>query len=107
MKLISWNVNVIRAVHKKGFLEWFQGEQPDLLCLQARGKIRACPGPHGGEGGSQRIRRPTNAPLTLTRSRQWRGKSKDPATVACFKSQGFYDATALKANLLGRVRCLR
>ena len=34
MKLISWNVNGIRAVHKKGFLEWFQEEQPDLLCLQ-------------------------------------------------------------------------
>ncbi|MCE2500421.1 MAG: endonuclease/exonuclease/phosphatase family protein, partial [Dehalococcoidia bacterium] len=34
MRLISWNVNGIRAVHKKGFLEWFQEEQPDVLCLQ-------------------------------------------------------------------------
>jgi len=32
--LISWNVNGLRAVHKKGFLEWFQQEAPDMLCLQ-------------------------------------------------------------------------
>ena len=34
MKLISWNVNGIRAAHKKGFLEWFGEAQPDVLCLQ-------------------------------------------------------------------------
>ena len=34
MRLISWNVNGIRAVQKKGFLEWFKKEQPDMLCLQ-------------------------------------------------------------------------
>ena len=34
MRLISWNVNGIRAVHKKGFLEWFEDAQPDVLCLQ-------------------------------------------------------------------------
>ena len=34
MKLISWNVNGIRAVYKKGFLEWFTKESPDILCLQ-------------------------------------------------------------------------
>ncbi len=34
MKLISWNVNGIRAVHKKGFLEWFRSADPDILCLQ-------------------------------------------------------------------------
>ena len=34
MKLISWNVNGIRAVAKKGFLEWFEKESPDVLCLQ-------------------------------------------------------------------------
>ncbi|GBR77381.1 exodeoxyribonuclease III [Candidatus Termititenax dinenymphae] len=34
MRLISWNVNGIRAVQKKGFLEWFAQEQPDVLCLQ-------------------------------------------------------------------------
>jgi len=34
MKLISWNVNGIRAVLKKGFAEWFAEEQPDVLCLQ-------------------------------------------------------------------------
>ena len=35
MRLISWNVNGIRAVHKKGlFLDWLESEQPDVLCLQ-------------------------------------------------------------------------
>lgn len=34
MKIICWNVNGIRAVSKKGFLEWFEKESPDILCLQ-------------------------------------------------------------------------
>lgn len=34
MRIISWNVNGLRAIHKKGFLEWLQKEQPDILCLQ-------------------------------------------------------------------------
>ena len=34
MRVISWNVNGLRAVHKKGFLDWFTGENPDILCIQ-------------------------------------------------------------------------
>jgi len=34
MKLISWNVNGIRAIEKKGFLDWVSRESPDVLCLQ-------------------------------------------------------------------------
>lgn len=34
MRIISWNVNGIRAVHHKGFLEWFTKESPNILCLQ-------------------------------------------------------------------------
>ena len=34
LKLISWNVNGIRAVAKKGFLEWFNNENADVVCLQ-------------------------------------------------------------------------
>ena len=34
MKLLSWNVNGIRAVDKKGLFEWFKKEAPDVLCLQ-------------------------------------------------------------------------
>lgn len=34
MKLISWNVNGIRSVYNKGFLEWFTKESPNILCLQ-------------------------------------------------------------------------
>jgi exodeoxyribonuclease III len=34
MKLISWNVNGLRAVLKKNFLEFLDEEKPDVLCLQ-------------------------------------------------------------------------
>lgn len=34
MKLISWNVNGIRAVLKKGFLDFVKKENPDILCIQ-------------------------------------------------------------------------
>jgi exodeoxyribonuclease-3 len=34
LKIISWNVNGLRAVYKKGFLDWFLTESPDILCLQ-------------------------------------------------------------------------
>lgn len=34
MKLYSWNVNGIRAVQKKGFVDWVLKESPDILCLQ-------------------------------------------------------------------------
>ncbi len=34
MKLISWNVNGIRAVLQKGFWAWFAQEKPDVLALQ-------------------------------------------------------------------------
>ena len=32
--MISWNVNGIRSVLKKGFLEFVKTHQPDILCLQ-------------------------------------------------------------------------
>lgn len=32
--IVSWNVNGIRAVEKKGFLDWLATESPDVLCLQ-------------------------------------------------------------------------
>ncbi|MDP6704437.1 MAG: exodeoxyribonuclease III, partial [archaeon] len=34
MKLLSWNVNGIRASLKKGFLDFVEKENPDILCLQ-------------------------------------------------------------------------
>lgn len=40
MKLISWNVNGIRAVLKKGFQEFVEKENPDILGLQ---EIKANP----------------------------------------------------------------
>jgi exodeoxyribonuclease-3 len=34
MKILSWNVNGIRAAQKKGFLDWLAAESPDILCVQ-------------------------------------------------------------------------
>ena len=34
MKLISWNVNGIRACVKKGFLDYFNEQDADIFCIQ-------------------------------------------------------------------------
>jgi exodeoxyribonuclease-3 len=34
IKLLSWNVNGIRAVHKKNALDWFYAQKPEILCIQ-------------------------------------------------------------------------
>src|SRR6056300_121459 len=34
MKIVSYNVNGIRAALKKGFMEWLIATDPDVLCLQ-------------------------------------------------------------------------
>lgn len=34
MKIISYNVNGIRAAITKGFLQWLQASNPDVICLQ-------------------------------------------------------------------------
>jgi len=34
MKIISYNVNGIRAAMRKGFLEWLEAANPDVVCIQ-------------------------------------------------------------------------
>ena len=34
MKLLSWNVNGIRAAVKKGLLEFLEDENPEIICIQ-------------------------------------------------------------------------
>ena len=34
MKIISYNVNGIRAAMKKGFVNWLESYNPDIICLQ-------------------------------------------------------------------------
>jgi exodeoxyribonuclease-3 len=41
MRIISWNVNGIRAIEKKGFFDWLKKEDPDILCLN---ETKANPG---------------------------------------------------------------
>ena len=33
MKIISYNVNGIRSAISKGFIEWLQQANPDVICL--------------------------------------------------------------------------
>ncbi len=40
MKIISYNVNGIRAAMKKDFVAWLEAEAPDVLCLQ---ELKALP----------------------------------------------------------------
>ena len=34
MRLLSWNVNGIRAAQRKGFVDWVSQNGPDILCIQ-------------------------------------------------------------------------
>lgn len=40
IRILSWNVNGIRAVHRKGFREWFLKDKPDILCIQETKAVR-------------------------------------------------------------------
>ena len=41
MLILSWNVNGLRSVGKKGFSEWLQKVKPEILCMQ---ETKASPG---------------------------------------------------------------
>ena len=34
LRVYSWNVNGLRAISKKGFFEWVNEEDPDIICIQ-------------------------------------------------------------------------
>ena len=34
MKIISYNLNGIRAATTKGFINWLEEESPDVICIQ-------------------------------------------------------------------------
>ena len=40
MRVVSWNVNGLRACHRKGFLDFLQSSNADVVCLQ---EVRAFP----------------------------------------------------------------
>ncbi|UCC17858.1 MAG: exodeoxyribonuclease III [Dehalococcoidales bacterium] len=44
MKILSWNVNGIRAAQKHGLLQWLYMESPDIFCVQ---ETKAQPGQLG------------------------------------------------------------
>src|SRR5271168_1837817 len=34
LKIVSWNVNGIRALYKKGMFDWLLKKSPDIFCFQ-------------------------------------------------------------------------
>ena len=34
MRLLSWNVNGLRAIYRKNFIQWFEDEEADIYCIQ-------------------------------------------------------------------------
>jgi len=51
MKLLSWNVNGVRAALKKGLLDWMKASNADVICLQETkahpGDVHHVPWPDG------------------------------------------------------------
>jgi exodeoxyribonuclease-3 len=86
MKIISWNVNGIRAVYKKGFLEWFAKESPDILCLQeTKASFDQFP---------RELTENTNYEITYSSA-----EKKGYSGVATFSKEKFLDTKKLKKNL--------
>ena len=56
MRLVSWNVNGIRAAEKTGFLDWLAETRPDILAIQ---ETKAQP-----EQISDAMRMPSGYPAT-------------------------------------------
>src|SRR5690242_17116094 len=53
MKFVSWNVNGVRAAHKKGLLDFMEKVGADVICLQEAkchpGDVQPIAWPHGYE----------------------------------------------------------
>jgi exodeoxyribonuclease-3 len=44
LRILSWNVNGIRAIAKKGFLKWMKSEDADIVCIQeTKAKVEQVP----------------------------------------------------------------
>ncbi len=87
MKFVSWNVNGLRAIERKGFEAWFRAENADLVCLQ---EIKAAPAqlseflraPAGFEAYFEPAQKPGySGVVTYSRHRPvkvWRGMDFEP-----------------------------
>ena len=79
MKIISWNVNGLRAVLRKNFLAYLAKEKPDVLCLQ---ETKCCP-----EDIEQIWPKPYTAFWNAAKKKGYAGTAiltrKAPLSVAC------------------------
>ena len=71
MKIITYNVNGLRAAVGKGLPEWLAQEQPDVLCLQ---ETKLQPEQYPAEERLQRSRNPE--PPRTGPCRIWNGNRK-------------------------------
>lgn len=67
MKIVSWNVNGLRAAAKKGFVEWLHESNADIVCLQ---ETKAEP-----EQLSEEVRNPKNYFSYFTHPKEKKGYS--------------------------------
>ena len=52
MKVLSWNVNGVRAALGKGLLDWMASSRADVICLQ---EVKAMPGDVQGVAGGKSV----------------------------------------------------
>lgn len=80
VRILSWNVNGIRALATRGFLDWLRRESPDILCLQ---ETKATP-----EQLDDKVRQPQSyyACWNCSQKKGWGGvatfSKEKPAAVA-------------------------
>jgi exodeoxyribonuclease-3 len=86
MKIISWNVNGIRAVHKKGlFLPFIQKYDPDILCLQetkAEQKQSEVDLPHYEEYWNSAVKKGYSGTAIFTKTKPFSVISGFPEAIA-------------------------
>jgi exodeoxyribonuclease-3 len=108
MKLVSWNVNGIRAALKKGFLDFVKKERPDVLCLQ---EVRATQEEAGIELDGYQVhwneadKRGYSGTATLTRAEPLavtlgmnRKEHDNEGRIVCSEFKDFYSVNVYTPN---------
>ena len=102
MKLISWNVNGLRAAITKGFSEFFEKEDADIFCIQET-KMQPGQAEINFEGYKQywnsAVKKGYSGTAIFTNSLSQKGKRKKTASFArCLFSVGVLPAVNLSKS---------
>ena len=100
MRIVSWNVNGIRACERAGFVDWLAAESPDVLCMQ---EVRAEP-----EQISDTVREPAGYRATWhpAKKKGYSGvatwlKGKEPTTAGIGREEFDAEGRVLITRLQG------